>query len=142
MAFRANIAYLAGEIATKVIESVQAKQKRAAVSQKAVETKQLSPRLAGEWFDIPDTTVCRHVAKKYAKFGAARLAVGAVLGEGRQKSIVQSLSVASSAGFGASTCIVMHNFNRSHWIPVEFILYTFIYLTAYSKPSMSARKRF
>ena len=48
MAFRANIAYLAGEIATKVIESVKAKQERAAVSQKAVETKQLSPRLAGE----------------------------------------------------------------------------------------------
>ena len=63
MAFCANIAYLADEIATKVIESVQAKQERAAVSQKAVETKQLSPRLAGEWFGIPDTTVCRHVAK-------------------------------------------------------------------------------
>ena len=52
MAFRANIAYLPSEIATKVIESVQAKQERAAVSQKAVETKQLSPRLAGEWFAI------------------------------------------------------------------------------------------
>ena len=85
MAFRANIAYLAAEIATKVIESVQAKQERAVVSQNVVETKQLSPRLAGEWFDIPDTTsVCRHVAKKYVKFGAARLAVGAVVKEGRK----------------------------------------------------------
>ena len=35
--------YIAGEIATKAIESVQVKQQRAAVSQKAVETKQLSP---------------------------------------------------------------------------------------------------
>ena len=64
MAFRANIAYLAGEIATKVIESVQAKQERAEVSQKAVETKQLSPRLTGEWFGIPDTTVCRMYSKE------------------------------------------------------------------------------
>ena len=78
------------EIATKGIESVQAKQQRAAVSQKAVETKQLSPRLAGEWLGIPNTTVYLHVAKKYAKFGAGRPAVGAVLGEGGQKSIVQS----------------------------------------------------
>ena len=89
MAFHANIVHLAGEIATKVIESVQAKQERAAVSQKAVKTKQLSPRLAGEWFDIPDTTVCWHVAIKDAKFGAVRLAVGAVVGEGRQKIIVR-----------------------------------------------------
>ena len=74
MVFRANIAYLASEIATKVIESVHVKQERAAVFQKAVKTKQLSPRLAGEWFGIPDTTVCQHVAKKYAKFGAVRLA--------------------------------------------------------------------
>ena len=64
MAFRANIVYLAGEIATKVIESVQAKQERAAVSQKVVETKQLSLRLAGEWFGITNTAVCRHVGKK------------------------------------------------------------------------------
>ena len=35
---------------------------------KAVETKQLSPRLAEEWFCIPNTAVYRHVAKKYAKF--------------------------------------------------------------------------
>ena len=94
MAFSANIAYLAGEIATKVIESVQAKQERAAVSQNVVETKQLSPRLAGEWFDIPDTTsVRRHVAKKYAKFGA-------VLGEGRQKSIVRSCQLLPQQAFG------------------------------------------
>ena len=81
-----SLAYLAGEIATKVIESVQAKQERAALSQKAVETKQLSPRLAGpEWFGIPDTTVCRHVAKKYAKFGAVRLAFGEwLVKQGRQ----------------------------------------------------------
>ena len=75
MALWANITYLAGEIASKVIESVQAKQERAAVSQKAVEVKQFSPRLAGEWFGIPNTTVCLHVAKKYAKFGAGRLGV-------------------------------------------------------------------
>ena len=86
MAFRTNITYLAGEIATKVIESVQAKQQRAAASQKAVEIKQLSPRLAGEWFGIPNTTVSWHVAKKYAKFGAIRLAVSAVVGEGAQKN--------------------------------------------------------
>ena len=86
MAFRTNIAYLAGEIATKVIESVQ---QRAAASQKAVEIKQLSPRLAGEWFGIPNTTVSRHVAKKYAKFGAVRFAVGAVVGEGVLKIIVR-----------------------------------------------------
>ena len=49
MAFRTNIAYVAGEIATKVIESVQAKQETAAVSQEAVVTKQFSPRLAGEY---------------------------------------------------------------------------------------------
>ena len=76
------------------------------MSQKAVEIKQLSPRLAGEWFGIPNITVSwhvakkyaqfgtvrpsRHVAKKYAQFGTVRSAVGAVLGEGRQKSIVRS----------------------------------------------------
>ena len=38
-------------------------------------------------FGIPNTTVYLHVAK-YAKFGAGRLAVGAVLGEGVQKAIV------------------------------------------------------
>ena len=59
------------------------------MSPKAVETKQLSPRLAGEWLGIPNTTVCRHVAKKYAKFGAVRLAVGTVVGEGRQKILVR-----------------------------------------------------
>ena len=64
MAFCTNNAYLAIEIATKAIEPAQAKQQRAAVSQRAVETKQLSLR-----------------------YGAARLAVGAVLGEGVQKII-------------------------------------------------------
>ena len=68
-----NITYLAGEIATKAIKSVQAKQQRAVVSQKAVEIKQLSPRWAGEWFGIPNTTVSWHVAKKYAKFGTVDL---------------------------------------------------------------------
>ena len=98
--FHANIAYLAGEIATKVIESVQAKQQRAAVSQKAVETKQLSPRLAGKWFGIPDTTVCRHVAKKYTKYGAVRLAVGAVVGEGVQKIIVRCCQLLPQQALG------------------------------------------
>ena len=80
-----KFAYLAGEIATKVIESVQAKQQRAAVSQKAVEIKQLSPRLAGEWFGIPNTTVCWHVAKKYAKFGTVDLlSVQCLVKEGRK----------------------------------------------------------
>ena len=90
MLSHANITYLAGEIATKAIKSVQTKQQSAAVSQKAVEIKQLSPRLAGEWFVIPNTTVSRHVAKKYAKFGTVGPAVGAVLGEGRQKNIMWS----------------------------------------------------
>ena len=80
----ANITYLAGEVATKAIESVQAKQQRAAVSQKAVEIKQLSPRLAGEWFGIPNTTVIRHVAKKYAEFGTVRLSVQCLVKEGRK----------------------------------------------------------
>ena len=75
------------------------KQERAAVSQNVVETKQLSPRLAKEWFDIPDTTVCRHVAK-YAKFGAVRVSVGAVLGEGRQKSIVWSCQLLLQQALG------------------------------------------
>ena len=35
------------------IESAQAKQQRALVSQKAVEIKQLSLGLAGEWFVLP-----------------------------------------------------------------------------------------
>ena len=37
------------------------------MSQKAMETKQLSPRLAGEWFGIPITTVYQHVAMKCTK---------------------------------------------------------------------------
>ena len=89
MLSRTNIRYLAGEIATKAIESVQAKQQSVAVPPKAVEIKQMSPRLAGEWFGIPNTTVSRHVAKKYAKFETVRLAVGVVFGVGRQKSIVR-----------------------------------------------------
>ena len=52
------------------------------MTQKAVETKQLSPRLVGDWFGIPNSTAYRHLAKKYPKFGGGRLAVGAVLGEG------------------------------------------------------------
>ena len=85
MLSRANRSYLAGEIPTKVIESVQAKQQRAAVSQKAVEIKQLSPRLAGEWFGTPNTTVSLHVAKKYAKFGTVDLlSVQCLVKEGRK----------------------------------------------------------
>ena len=56
-------------------------------SLKAVESKQLSPRLAGESLGMPNTTVYLHVAKTYAKFGAGRLAITAVLGEGVQKSL-------------------------------------------------------
>ena len=100
MAFRANIAYLDSEIATKSIESVQAKQQRAAASQKAVEIKQLSPRLAEEWFGIPNTTVSQHVAKKYAKFGAVRLAIGAVVGEGVQKIIVRCCQLLPQQALG------------------------------------------
>ena len=51
-------------MATKAIESVQAKQQLVAVSQTAVKTKQLSPRLAEERFGIPSTTVYRHVARE------------------------------------------------------------------------------
>ena len=92
---RANITYLAGEIATKTIESVQAQQKRAAVSQKAVETKQLSPRWVESCQEsglayVPNTTVYPHVAKKYAKFGAGRPIVSVVLGERGQKIIAPS----------------------------------------------------
>ena len=108
----ANITYLASEVATKAIESVQAKQQRAAVSQKAVEIKQLSPRLAGEWFAIPNTTVIRHVTKKYAKFGTVRPAVGAALGEGRQKSIVWSCQLLSQQVLKLQhgyLLILMHN---------------------------------
>ena len=113
---------------------------KSSVSQKAVETKQLSPRLAGEWFGIPNATDCRRVAKEYAKFGAGRPAVGAVLGEGVQKILYGVVSCFLSRLWGFN----MHTYNCSHWIPVEFILYTFrpICLTASSKPSMSGRKRF
>ena len=79
---------LAGEMATKAIESVQAKQLKVTASQKGVETKQLTLRLAGERFGIPKTTVYRHVARKYAEFGAGRPAIGTVLDEKGQKSIV------------------------------------------------------
>ena len=110
MTFCANIAYLTSEIATKAIESVQAKRKRTAVSQKAMETKQLSPRLAGEWFGIPNTTVYLHVAKKYAKLGAGRLAVGAVLGEGVQKIIVWCCQLLLQQALGlqhAYLCVIL-----------------------------------
>ena len=113
MLSRPNITYLSSEVA---IESVQAKQQRAAVSQKAVEIKQLSPKLAGEWFGIPNTTVIRHVAKKYAKFGIVRPAVGAVLGEGRQKSIVRSCQLLPQQALKLQhgyLLILMHNFNHS-----------------------------
>ena len=94
---------LAGEIATKGIESVRAKQQRAAVSQKAVETKQLSPRLAGEWFGIPNTTVYLHVAKKYAKFDL--LSVQCLVKECR-KSLYGDISCFLSRlwGFNMHTC--------------------------------------
>ena len=56
-----------------------------------MENKHLSPRLAVKWFGMLSTTVYRHVAIRYAtKFGAGRVVVGAVFGEGRQKSIVRS----------------------------------------------------
>ena len=54
------------------------------------------------------------------------------------------LSFAYSAGFwgSSSTSLLMHNFNCSQQIPAKFVLHTFIYLTASSKPSMSAKKCF
>ena len=63
------------------------RQQQVTVFHKAMENKKLSPRLAGECFRHIHT-VYWHVAKKYAKFGAGRLAVGAVLVEVAQKSIV------------------------------------------------------
>ena len=65
-----------------------------------METKQLSPRLAGEWFGVPDTTVSRHVAKKYANFGTVRLAFGAVVGEGVQKIIVRCCQLLPQQALG------------------------------------------
>ena len=50
-----------------------------------MKTKQLTLRLAGERFGIPKTTVCRHVARKYAKFWAGTPAFGAVLDERIEK---------------------------------------------------------
>lgn len=41
------------------VKSAQAKQQRTAAFYKAVETKQLSLRLAGEWFVLPKTTANR-----------------------------------------------------------------------------------
>ena len=41
------------------VKSAQAKQQRTAAFCKAVETKQLSLRLAGEWFVLPKTTANR-----------------------------------------------------------------------------------
>ena len=67
------------------------------MSQKA---NQLSPRLAGEWLGIPSTTVYLHVAKKYAKFEAGRLAVGAVLGEGGQETTAQSCQLLPQQALG------------------------------------------
>ena len=49
------------------------------------ETKELTLRLAKEWFGIPKTTVYQHIARKYAKFGAGRPGVGAVLDERTEK---------------------------------------------------------
>ena len=80
-------------MATKAIELVQAKQQRVTVSQTAVETKHLTLRLAGEWFGILKTTVYPHVARKYAKFEAGRSAIGVVLSEKGQKSIVWSFQL-------------------------------------------------
>ena len=66
-----------------------------------METKQLSPRLTGgEWFGIPNTTVSRHVAKKYTKFGAVRLAVGAMVGEGVQKINVRCCKLLPQQALG------------------------------------------
>ena len=42
----------------------------------------------------------------------------------------------------ASTCLLMHNFNHSHWIPAQFILYTFICLTASSKNLHECQRTF
>ena len=76
------------------------------MSQKAVETKQLSPRLAGEWFGIPlllSTGV-------YTELGTGRSAVSAVLGEGGQKSIVWSCKLYSSVALElqhVSLCIII-----------------------------------
>ena len=87
------------------------------MSQTTVETKQLTLRFAREWFGIPKTTVYRHVAKKYDKFGAGRPAVGAVLDEKHRMGLLIATLV-WLWGFN------IHNFNRSHWIPVNFILFS------------------
>ena len=75
-----------------------------------METKQSSPRLAGEWFGIPNTTVYLHVAKKYANLGAGRLAVGAVLGEGVQKLTVRYCQLLLQQALGlqhAYLCVIL-----------------------------------
>ena len=69
-------------MAIKAIELVQAKQQRVTASQKAVETKELTLRLAGEQFGISKTAVYW----KYAKFGVGIPAVGAVLDEVQKKA--------------------------------------------------------
>ena len=59
-------------MATKATESAQVRWQRVAAAQKAVETRQLSLRLAGERFDLPKSTIQRHVQGKSMKVGAGR----------------------------------------------------------------------
>jgi len=84
-------------MATKATESVQERQQRVAAAQKAVETRQLSLRVAGERFDLPKSTIHRHVQGKSMKVGAGR---PTALTKEEEKSVVRSCEELAQLGFG------------------------------------------
>ena len=95
-----------------------------------MEIKQLSPRLAGEWFGIPNTTVSLHAAKKYAKFGTVDLlSVQCLVKEGR-KALYNLVSCFFSRlwSFNMDTyrylCINLTVLSRIYFVHI-YILYCF-----------------
>ena len=91
--FGAKIKLQDGAMATKATEE---RRQRVAAAEKAVETRQLSLRVAGERFDLPKSTIHRHVQGKSMQVGAGRPT--ALTKE--EKSIVRSCKELAELGFG------------------------------------------
>ena len=89
-------------------------EQRVAAARKAVESGHLNLRVAGEWFNVPKSTVHRHISAQSAKVGAGR---PTVLTAEEEKSIVRSCQELAQLGHGVDRTTVgrvIHNYLQSH----------------------------
>ncbi len=79
------------------------REKRVLAAKAAVETRQLSLRVAEERYDVPKSTIHDHVSGKCTKAGAGR---PPILTTEEEKSIVRSCQELAESGFGVDRMMV------------------------------------